>query len=69
MLSAVPANARETVAHAAREGFLAGLNEILVVAAVLAFAGAILAAVLVREQEVERQPAEDSGRATEPVAA
>jgi EmrB/QacA subfamily drug resistance transporter len=69
VLSAVPANARETVAHAAREGFLAGLNEILVVAAVLAFAGATLAAVLVREQEVERQPAEDSGRAREPVAA
>jgi EmrB/QacA subfamily drug resistance transporter len=68
-LRAVPANARETVAHAAREGFLAGLNEILVAAALLAFAGAILAAVLVREEEVERQPAEDAGRAREPVAA
>jgi EmrB/QacA subfamily drug resistance transporter len=67
-LRAVPANARETVANAAREGFLAGMNEILVAAAVLAFAGAILAALLVREEEVKREPAEDSGRA-EPVAA
>jgi hypothetical protein len=64
-LRAVPENARATVAHAAREGFLSGLNEILVAAAVLAFVGAILSLILVRTEGPEREP---SGVA-EPAAA
>jgi EmrB/QacA subfamily drug resistance transporter len=64
-LRAVPAEIRETVVRAAHEGFLTGLNDILMSASVLAFAGAVLAAVLVRERELERHPA----TASEPAAA
>jgi hypothetical protein len=42
--------------HAAREGFLAGMNEILLIGGVLALAGSVLALVLVREREIEREP-------------
>ena len=48
------AGTREVVANAAREGFLSGLNGVLVIGAVLAFAGAALALWLVRENEIER---------------
>jgi EmrB/QacA subfamily drug resistance transporter len=50
-------------AEAARAGFLAGMNSILVLGAVLALAGAALALLLVREREIERAPLEP-----EPVA-
>jgi hypothetical protein len=53
-LSAIPAGAQEAVAGAAREGFIAGLNEILVLGALLAFAAAIAAVWLVREDQIER---------------
>ncbi len=53
-LRSVPQQARGTVETAAREGFLVGLNDILLVAAILAFAGAALALLLVREDEIER---------------
>jgi MFS family permease len=58
VLAAVPAGARDTVAHAAREGFLAGMNEILVLAGLLALGGSLLTLLLVREHEIERQPLE-----------
>jgi EmrB/QacA subfamily drug resistance transporter len=48
---AVPAPARELVAQAARTAFIDGLNEIFVVAAVLAFVGAALALLLVRRAD------------------
>jgi len=57
-LGAVPAGSRETVGDAAREGFLAGMNDILVLGGVLAIAGAVLALFLVREREIEREPLE-----------
>src|SRR5215212_1909713 len=44
-LDHVPASS----AHAAREGFLAGMNEILLIGGLLALAGSVLALVLVRE--------------------
>ena len=53
-LNAVPHGARALVADATRQGFLSGLNTILVLGALLAFAGAALAAWLVREHEIER---------------
>ena len=53
-LRSVPEQARSTVETAAREGFLAGLNDILLVAAILSFLGAGLALLLVREGEIER---------------
>jgi hypothetical protein len=39
------------LSHAAEQAFVGGLNDILVYAAVLAFVGAILAALLTRPQD------------------
>jgi EmrB/QacA subfamily drug resistance transporter len=55
-LASVPEPARDAVATAAREGFLAGMNEILLLGALLSFAGSLLALWLVREHEIEREP-------------
>jgi EmrB/QacA subfamily drug resistance transporter len=49
--SAPPGPARGIVAAVARESFISGLNELFVIAAVIAFAGAVLAAVLVRQRD------------------
>jgi EmrB/QacA subfamily drug resistance transporter len=53
-LTQVPAGSREQVADAAREGFIAGFNDISVLGAFLAFAAAIGAFWLVRERDIER---------------
>jgi predicted MFS family arabinose efflux permease len=57
-LHAVPQAARGVVASATREGFLSGLNAILVIGAVLAFIGAAVALWLVREHQIERDEPE-----------
>jgi EmrB/QacA subfamily drug resistance transporter len=57
-LTAVPHGARALLTIATREGFLSGLNAILVIGAMLAFAGAIVALWLVREHQIERQQPE-----------
>jgi EmrB/QacA subfamily drug resistance transporter len=57
-LAAVPPEAREAVSNAAREGFLAGLNDVLTLGALVSLAGAALAAWLVRERDIEREPVE-----------
>jgi len=54
----VPAPVRGLVADASRRAFIEGLNEILVVAAVLAFVGAALAVVLVRRRDFVTAPAD-----------
>jgi EmrB/QacA subfamily drug resistance transporter len=54
-VGALPVGARSAVAHAARAGFLSGLNEILLLGGVLALLGGIAAALLVREHEIERE--------------
>jgi len=54
-LDGVPDGARATVAHATREGFLAGMNEILMLGALVALAGGILALLLVHEHQIERE--------------
>lgn len=51
---AVPPDARQAVVHATHQGFLAGLNSILVIGGIVAFVGAALALWLVREREIER---------------
>jgi EmrB/QacA subfamily drug resistance transporter len=56
----LPAGARAATAHAAREGFLAGLNEVLLLGGIVSLLGALAAALLVREREIEREPAEES---------
>jgi hypothetical protein len=58
VLTALPAEAQQVAASAAGEGFLAGLNNVLTVGALLSFGGAVLALWLVREREIERQPSE-----------
>jgi EmrB/QacA subfamily drug resistance transporter len=57
-LAGLPHGTRTLVAAATREGFLSGLNTILVIGAMLAFAGAVLALWLVREHEIERDQLE-----------
>lgn len=54
VLSQAPAGSRDQIAQAANDAFLSGLNEILVLGAVLAFAGAVAALWLVREHEIDR---------------
>jgi hypothetical protein len=54
-LSAVPQGARELTRNAAEQGFLHGLNTILLLGALLSFAGAVFALWLVRESEIERE--------------
>jgi EmrB/QacA subfamily drug resistance transporter len=53
-LTAVPPGSRDQVATAANEGFLAGLNDILMLGGILAIAGAVVALWLVRERDIER---------------
>lgn len=53
----LPAGTRDTVTHAAQQGFLAGFNEILLVGSGLAIAGALVSLWLVREREIERDVA------------
>ena len=64
-LNSVPDGARETVAHAAREGFLSGMNEILLLGGVLALVGSAMALLLVREGEIEREEILEEGDSLE----
>ena len=62
-LAAVPPQDQQLVSNAAAEGFLTGLNDVLMLGALLCFAGAVLALWLVREREIEREPLEAEGEA------
>jgi hypothetical protein len=53
-LAGVPAGSRESVETAAREGFLAGMNDILVLGGIVAIAGAVASLWLVRERDIQR---------------
>ena len=57
-LRGVPAGSRGAVANAAHQGFLSGMNLLLVLGALVAFAGALFALWLVRERDIEREPVE-----------
>ena len=57
-LEEVPGGAGGRLAAAAREGVLAGLNDVLALAGVVALIGAVLAFVLVRDRAAERRPLE-----------
>jgi len=54
-LASVPGASRATVRTAAEQGFIHGLNQVLLVGALLAFAGAVAALWLTRESEIERE--------------
>jgi len=56
-LANVPAGSRGAVGNAAREGFLSGLNEILMLGGIFALAGAVAAIWLVRERDIQRTEA------------
>ena len=58
VVSTLPPGTRQATADAAREGFLAGLNQVLTLGALVSFAGAALALWLVRERDIERAPLE-----------
>jgi EmrB/QacA subfamily drug resistance transporter len=55
-VSAVPPGARPGIADAAGQGFLTGLNDVILIGALLCLAGAVLSLWLVREREIEREP-------------
>ena len=57
VLGSVPPRLARHDRERRREGFLSGMNEILVLGGVLALAGSVLALWLVREREIEREPA------------
>lgn len=57
-IAAVSPPAKELAANVARQGFLAGLNAILVMGAAVSFAGAVLAIWLIREHEIQRHTPE-----------
>jgi EmrB/QacA subfamily drug resistance transporter len=65
-LKSVPAGSRQQVSDAAREGFLAGFNEIALLGGIVAFAAAIAAFWLVRERDIEREPLEEPAMAVAP---
>ena len=54
----VPAGSGGAAGQAARDGFLSGFNEIMLIGGGVAIAGALLVALLVREGEIERDPVE-----------
>jgi EmrB/QacA subfamily drug resistance transporter len=62
--SALPPGARELAVHATRDGFLSGLNAVLLIGGIVAVLGAVLALWLVREHEIEREEAPSAARAT-----
>jgi hypothetical protein len=57
-LARLPHGTQAVLATATREGFLSGLNAILLIGAAVAIAGAVLALWLVREDEIEREQPE-----------
>jgi EmrB/QacA subfamily drug resistance transporter len=57
-LAGLPHATRALVDSATREGFLSGLNTVLVIGAMLAFCGAVLALWLVHEHGIEREQPE-----------
>ncbi len=54
-VSSLPQQAQAKVQAAAEQGFLHGLNEILLLGALLSFAGAVAALWMVREGDIERE--------------
>jgi EmrB/QacA subfamily drug resistance transporter len=65
-LSGFPPDARHSVSSAAGEGFLTGLNGVLTLGALVAFAGAVLALWLVRERDIAREPVESKDEPESP---
>jgi EmrB/QacA subfamily drug resistance transporter len=58
VIATVPAAARDTVAHAARDSFVASLDSLLLISAVIAFVGAAFAFALIRQKDFVESGAE-----------
>jgi Na+/melibiose symporter-like transporter len=67
-LANVPPGARSGVAGAARDGFLSGINDILMLGGILSIAGALVALWLIRERDIERETPIEVEPAFEPRA-
>jgi EmrB/QacA subfamily drug resistance transporter len=67
-LASAPQQAQPALRNAAEQGFLHGLNEILLLGALLSFAGAVAALWLVREREIERETVAEEHPAAKPEA-
>lgn len=65
-VSGLPTQAQGVAANAAQQGFLHGLNEILVLGAILSFVGAVFGLWLVRESDIERETLEGTAFDVEP---
>jgi EmrB/QacA subfamily drug resistance transporter len=65
-LAGVPHQAQGALRNAAEQGFLHGMNEILALGAILAFAGSVLALLLVRERDIERDAVEGEALELQP---
>ncbi len=61
-VASIPPGSRQAASNAARDGFLAGFNDVLTLGGLLCLAGAVLALWLVRESEIEREPMEAPGQ-------
>jgi hypothetical protein len=59
-LAQAPPAARPDIADAAHQGFLVGMNDILMLGGILAIAGAVVSLWLIRESEIEREPVLES---------
>jgi hypothetical protein len=55
-IDAAPPASRAVIAHAGRTAFIGGMNDILVVAGVVALVGAVFAGALVRQRDFVAQP-------------
>jgi EmrB/QacA subfamily drug resistance transporter len=62
-IDSAPPASRAAIAHAARTAFIGGLNDIFVVAAVVALAGAVFAGALVRQRDFVAQPQPEAAAA------
>jgi EmrB/QacA subfamily drug resistance transporter len=56
----VPTPLRSAASHAAQQGLLTGFNDVLVLGAIVCFAGSLLALWLIRDREIARGPADTS---------
>jgi EmrB/QacA subfamily drug resistance transporter len=65
-VSGLPEGAQAAARNAAEQGFLHGLNEILLLGALLSFAGAVFALWLVREGDIEKETLVDTAFEAEP---
>ena len=64
-IASAPVHARVAVARAARDAFVSGLDRILLVAAIVAFVGAVLGFALVRRRDFVQHGAPATVPATE----